>query len=268
MFLLFIGHSSCRMPTVKIVIASSNMNKIPGGLEQAISQAKEATKVALAEGVKRICLEVIIPEIVLQSQDLTLEFISIFKDKESELKIFFPDTGSAALARRDWGETTFKISDLGNRGVTIENKLLETDQILLLVAPSFTEIEAIETLCNLANNRPVIFLIPQFEDMSIVGIGYVAREIQKRFLNTLESVYYFYPLDKFLIVHSYLSPWYIYSEEKEGYRLIDQKNDKPSQEELESLIVDEVTVDKHIIGSPSKTSFMSEIQRFIDFLSK
>ncbi|BDA39608.1 hypothetical protein CPARK_000044700 [cyanobacterium endosymbiont of Braarudosphaera bigelowii] len=256
------------MPTVKIVVAGSNMIEIPVSLEQAVSQAKEATKIALEAGVKRICIEIIIPEIALQSQDLTLEFISIFENKESGLKVFFPDTGSAALARRDWGKTIFEISDLGNRGITIENKLLETDQILLLVAPSFTEIGAIEKLCSLANNRPIIFLIPQFEDMSIVGIGYVAREIQKRFLNTLESVYYFHPLDEFLIVHSYCSPWYTYSRKEESYQLINKKNHKPSQEDLESLIVNEVTASNHNVSQLSRTGFLTEIQRFMNFLSK
>ncbi|KFF41075.1 MAG: metal-dependent hydrolase, beta-lactamase superfamily III, partial [Candidatus Atelocyanobacterium thalassa isolate SIO64986] len=69
------------MPTVKIVVAGSNMIEIPVSLEQAVSQAKEATKIALEAGVKRICIEIIIPEIALQSQDLTLEFISIFENK-------------------------------------------------------------------------------------------------------------------------------------------------------------------------------------------
>ena len=126
------------------------MIEVPINVEQAICQAKEAVKLALSEGVERICIEIVVPEIVLQAQNLTLDFISIFEE-ESGLKIFFPDTGSAALARRDWGETNFSVTDLGDRGVAIEDKLLETDQILLLVAPSFTEIKSIEKLFLPAN---------------------------------------------------------------------------------------------------------------------
>lgn len=243
------------------------MIEVPISVEQAISQAKEAVKLALSEGVERICIEIVVPEIVLQAQNLTLDFISIFEE-ESGLKIFFPDTGSAALARRDWGETNFSVTDLGDRGVAIEDKLLETDQILLLVAPSFTEIKSIEKLCSLAYDRPIIFLIPQFEDISIVGIGSVAREIQKRFLNTLESVYYFHPLDNLLVVHSYSSPWYIYSKEKESHKLISEKNEKPNQEELDLLITNEIVVNNSNFSQTSKTGFINEIQRFIDFLSK
>ena len=102
------------------------MIEVPINVEQAICQAKEAVKLALSEGVERICIEIVVPEIVLQAQNLTLDFISIFEE-ESGLKIFFPDTGSAALARRDWGETNFSVTDLGDRGVAIEDKLLELD---------------------------------------------------------------------------------------------------------------------------------------------
>ena len=114
----------------------------------------------------------------------------------------------------------------------------------------------------------ITFKKVNYKDISIVGIGSVAREIQKRFLNTLESVYYFHPLDNLLVVHSYSSPWYIYSKEKESHKLISEKNEKPNQEELDLLITNEIVVNNSNFSQTSKTGFINEIQRFIDFLSK
>ena len=80
------------------------MSNVPQTLEDAITQAKLYTQAALDDGYRRLQVELIVPEVALQAQAIALEFSSLF---ESNLRIIFPDTGAAALARRDWGETPF-----------------------------------------------------------------------------------------------------------------------------------------------------------------
>ncbi|MEA5534758.1 DUF1995 family protein [Crocosphaera sp. XPORK-15E] len=246
------------------------MLEVPNSLEQAISQAKEAAKLALEAGVGRISLELIIPEIALQAQALALEFTSLFEGRESGLKVIFPDTGAAALARRDWGETPFSVTDLGSRATAIESKISDADEAFLLVCPSSVEVGTVEKLCNLAGDRPVILLIPQLEDVSIVGIGYAARQLRERFISTLESVYYFRPLDGVAVLRSYPSPWYVYLERDSGYELIAEETQKPMGEALENLILKATTgeEDNSNIPQPKKSGMFANMQRFLKALSQ
>jgi len=163
---------------------------LPNSLEETILQAKAATQLALESGARRIQVELVIPEIALLA--------SIFDSYGSGLRVIFPDTGAAMLARRDWGETVFQLGDLGSRFIPIENKIKPEDEAFLVVCPSSVEINSVEKLCYLAEDRPVVLLIPQLEDVSVVGIGYAARQLRERFLSTLESCYYFRPLELLL----------------------------------------------------------------------
>lgn len=246
------------------------MLEVPNSLEEAVIQAKDAAKLALEAGVKRIQIELIIPEIALQAQALALEFISLFEGQESGLKILFPDTGSAALARRDWGEAPFRVTDLGSRFTSVETKVSDEDEGFLLVSPSSVEVGIVEKLCELAGDRPVILLIPQLEDVSIVGIGYTARQLRERFLSTLESAYYFRPIQGAAILRSYPSQWEVYLERETGYELIAQESQKPMGEDLELLIARSIKGkdDTNNSSQPKKLGLLANMQRFLKALSQ
>lgn len=212
------------------------MLKVPKTLEETIIQAKEATQLALEEGIGRVQIELIIPEIALEAQSIALEFTSLFESYQSGLKVIFADTGAAALARRDWGETWFKVTDLGSRFTSIETKISPDDQIFLVVCPSSTEVQAVEKLCNLVENRPVVLLIPQLEDVSVVGIGFAARQLRERFLSSLNTAYYFRPLDNVVVMRSYPSLWEVWLEKEDGYEFIAEEQQKPAGEALDIIV--------------------------------
>jgi hypothetical protein len=249
------------------------MSQIPDSLEEAIAQAKEATKTALEDGLGRIQIELVIPEIALQAQSLALEFISLFVDYGSGLKVLFADTGAAALARRDWGETPFQITDLGSRLTAVDTNITPEDRAFLVVSPSAVEVGAVEKLCNLAGERPVVLLIPQLEDVSIVGIGYAARQLRERFLSTLTSCYYFRPLEGAVVLRSYPSLWQVWLETEGGdgdYQLIAEEGQKPMGEALESLLMKGMGTDGE--SSPTaksqKVGLLGNVQRFLRALSQ
>ncbi len=246
------------------------MVEVPSSLEKAVSQAKEAAKVALEAGVGRICIEIVIPEIALQAQSLALEFTTLFEGQESGLKVIFPDTGAAALARRDWGETPFQVSDLGSRATTVETKISDADEAFLVVCPSSVEVEIVEKLCNLAGHRPVILLIPQLEDVSVVGIGYAARQLRERFISTLESVYYFRPLEGVVVLRVYPSPWLVYLEKEEGYELIAEQGQKPMGEALDILVNNALKGEEEDSNTPQpkKAGIFASMQSFLKALSQ
>ncbi len=246
------------------------MNTFPQSLEEAVNQAKEATLAALADGYNRVQVELVIAEIPLQAQALALEFTNIFADYGSGLKVLFPDTGAAALARRDWGEVPFGVKDLGSRFTPVETQIAPEDEVFLLVCPSSVEIERVEQLCNAAGDRPVVFLIPQLEDVSIVGIGLAARKLRERFISTLYSAYYFQALEGAALLRCHPSPWQIWLEKEEGYELAAEQGQKPVGDVLERLLL-KLTSDRpeeSSIPKPKKSGFLSNLQKMIRALNQ
>lgn len=248
------------------------MVTVPSNLEDAIAQAESAAELALESGVRRLQIELVVPEIALQAQSLALTFARLLDRYGAGLKVLFPDTGSAALARRNWGETVFQVNDLGGRFTPIETKITPEDEVFLVVAPSAVEVNIVETLCNLAGDRPVVLLIPQLEDVSVVGIGLAARQLRERFLSTLESVYYFRPVDGAVVMRSFPEPWTVWLEEGEGYRCIAEEAQKPIGEGLEQIILNALGDDSTKSGertSPIKRSgVFASMQRFLKALSQ
>ncbi|GFE70084.1 DUF1995 family protein [Chroococcus sp. FPU101] len=247
------------------------MLQVPNTLEETINQAKEATKLALEDGLRRIQIELVIPEIALEAQPLALEFASLFESYQSGLKVIFADTGAAALARRDWGETWFKVTDLGSRFTGIETKISPDDQIFLLICPSSTEVQIVEKLCNLAEDRPVILLIPQLEDVSIVGIGFAARQLRERFLNSLTSAYYFRPLEDVIVLRSYPSLWQVWLEKDGAYELIAEETQKPAGDTLEIIVNRAIQKEPNPTTEtpkPRKTGLLGNMQRILKALNQ
>ncbi len=246
--------------------------QIPQTLEEAILQAKEATKVALDSGCQVVQIELIIPEIALQSQYLAKEFSSLFADYQSGLKVLFPDTGAAALARRDWGETSFQVSDLGSSRNPVDCKINDADQAFLVICPSALEVAQVERLCNIAGDRPVVLVIPQLEDVAIVGIGYAARQLRERFISKLVSSYYFRPLDGAVVLRNFPSLWQVWLEtENDNYQLLAEESNKPLGEALDRILMKTESsseTEGDLTQSRAKPSIFSSMRSFLKALSK
>ena len=250
------------------------MSTVPMSLEDAIAQAQTTTQLALESGITRLQIELVIPEIALQAQDLALAFATYLVADYPSLNVLFTDTGAASLAQRDWGKTAFQVNDLGGRFTPIETKVSPEDTAFLVIAPTAIEVQIVESLCNLAGDRPVILLIPQLEDVAIIGIGLAARQLRERFLNTLESVYYFRPLESAVVLRSFPEPWTVWIEtQDEGYRCIAQESQKPVGEELEQIIAKTLTKTQgqettQAAAIPKKAGFFANLQRFLKALSQ
>ncbi|MBD2389482.1 MULTISPECIES: DUF1995 family protein [Aphanizomenon] len=242
------------------------MAELPKTLEDAIAQSTEAVKSALADGVTRIQVELLFPE--LKFMTVAEQFLPQFTEYESRLKVFFADAGAAALARRDWKDAGFQISDIGTgRAASLAAKIQPEDEIFLFIAPTSVEVPQLEKLCELIGERPVIMLTPRLEDSSIVGIGYTARETRRRFISTIESCYYIRPLDdQSALFRCYPGLWEIWLETEGGYQKITELPKKPSGDELDAILLGkgENTTD----STPAKkSSVFKSLQRFIKALS-
>jgi hypothetical protein len=199
------------------------MTQLPTSIEEAVEQATQATQAALNDGYKLLQVELDFPEIELQAQAIAQQFIPAIEQSDLILKVFFPDTGAAALARRDWGETSFRVSDLGSSRSPIESRLQDDDGRFLVVSPAAVEVEQVEKLSRLA-------------DVAIIGIGYAARALRERFINTIESCYYLRPLEGDVVLYRcYPSLWEVWQEIDGEYQLITQEQTKPVGDQLDQI---------------------------------
>ena len=245
------------------------MAELPNSLEAAIGQAREATKAALNDGYTRLQVELVFPE--LKVIPLAQQFYPVFQEMGLTFKVYFPDAGAAALARRDWGDLEFTVRGMAE----LKGQMEPTDQAYLFVEPSAVEVREVEKMCNQAGDRPVVLFTPKLEDIAIVGIGYAARQVRERFLKTLESCYYLRPLEGAAILRCYPDPWQIWRKtELDNYELLAELPQRPMGEVLDNLLMGEQSAaQSNQSGAPprpvkSPKGFLSGIQQLIRALNQ
>ena len=245
------------------------MNTFPETLDTAVEQAKAATIAAIADGYKLIQVELVVPEIALQAEALALEFANLFEEYGAGVKVMFPDTGAAALAKRNWGEQPFQVTDMGSRFTSIETQMDNEDEIYIVACPSAVEVERAEKLSNLAGDRPVIFLIPQLEDVAVVGIGLAARQLRDRFIKNIYTCYHLRPIPDGAILRNHPSLWQVWLDKESGYELATELSTKPMGEDLDRLMIQLTNPEGAESERPkNKPSLLGNLQKFLKALSQ
>lgn len=248
------------------------MTELPKDLNEAIAQSRIATAAALSDGKTLLQVELIFPEIALQAQSIAEQFLPEFAEIYSGVKVFFPDTGAAALARRDWGQTAFKVTDLGSSRTAVEDKIEPDDQLFLLINPAAVEVAQVEKLYIAAGDRPVILLNPRLEDVATIGIGYAGRQLRDRFLSKIESCYYIRPLDSAALFRCYPQSWQVWLETNDEYQLISETAQKPVGDDLERILAKALGIADPNSTAPAKPikkkGFLTELQTFLKALTQ
>lgn len=243
------------------------MTGVPDSIETAVDQAQVATRAAIQAGVSRIVVDLNIPE--LKAMPIAAQFYPLLMELELPFKMFFPDAGAAALARRDWNNPEFSI-----RGINeFKGRLEPDDEACLIIEPSAVEVTDVEALCNEATGKYVIMLNPKLEDIAVVGIGYAARQLRDRFLSTLETAYYLQPLEGATLLRIYPGPWQVWGETADDtYELLGEFPTKPSAEAIANLFADEDTDNSDGTAPPAKRpkkgGLFAELGQFIRALTQ
>ncbi|MEB3252573.1 MAG: DUF1995 family protein [Cyanobacteriota bacterium] len=241
------------------------MTALPTTLEEAIHQARVAVSAAIAAGVGRMTVELVDPE--LKGMPVAQEFYPVLQDLGLTFKIYFPDAGAAALARRDWGNPEFVIRGVDELGGQVE----AADQVYVFVEPSAVEVSQVEEICNLAGDRFIVMLNPKLEDVATIGIGYAGRQLRERFLSTLEPVYYLRPLEAAVLVRAYPAPWQLWQATPEGrYDLAAEFPQRPGGEAIDRVLMADAAWlgDGAEAAPPRRGGFLSELQSFIRALTQ
>ncbi|NDJ18276.1 DUF1995 family protein [Myxacorys almedinensis] len=241
------------------------MSELPITLDDAIAQAQTATQAALKAGYTRLQVELAFPE--LKPMPIAETFLTSFHEWGAGLKVFFTDAGTAALAKRDWGDVPFQIGSLdvaGSRQTTpAEAQVSPDDRLLIFVAPSAVEVNPVEQICEVAGDCPIILLNPRLEDVAIVGIGYAGRQLRQRFLETIEPCYYLRPLDDTsALLRCYPSPWQVWYATDGVYHLIAEEDDRPDAERLDQIFAS-------VLGDQMpKPNLFAGLQQFLRALGR
>lgn len=234
---------------------------LPRSLEEAIIQAQTATEAAIADGYTRLQVELVFPELKLLP--VAQQFLPPFEAMENRLRVYFPDAGAAALARRDWGEKPYPI-----RGISdLKAEIQPDEELIVFVEPSSVEVQDVERLCQEAIDRTVVLLNPRMEDIATIGIGYAGRQLRERFLNTFESCYYIRPLEGAALFRAYPSPWQVWVEKGEEYELIAEEPQKPIGDALDRILSGENSESSDFTPSQRK-GLLSSLQQFLKALSQ
>jgi Domain of unknown function (DUF1995) len=243
------------------------MPELPNSLEDAIAQSRAATQAALADGYNRLQVELLFPE--LKFMFVAEQFLPLFAEYGSRLKVFFTDAGAAALAKRDWADVPFQIFDIGTgRTASIQSKIQPEDEIFLFVAPTAVEVRPLEKICELIGDRPLVILTPRLEDAATVGIGYAARQTRQRFLNTIESCYYLRPVDdETALLRCYPGQWEVWVEQGGTWEKMVELPKKPSGDDLDYILMQERSQTSTDAAPAKKPNMFKSLQRFIKALN-
>lgn len=245
------------------------MSELPKTLEDAIAQAQAATVAAIADGRNRLQVELIFPELKLMP--IAEQFLPVFETYGDKLKIFFPDAGACALARRDWAGVPYKIEDMGmSRTASIQSKIQPEDEIFLFVSPTPQETPQLEQICQVIGDRPFIILNPRLDEAGAVGIGYTARQTRMRFLSTIESCYYLRPImEEAAVFRSYPGIWEVWIENAGDYQRVVELPNKPLGEEVDAILAkgQPATIVNGETIPGKKPNMFRNLQRFIKALS-
>lgn len=238
------------------------MPNLPQTLEEAIAQSAVATQAALDDGHTRLQVELVFPELKMLS--VAQQFIPPFEAWGSQLRLYFPDAGAAALARRDWGEKPYTIRGIRDMHAEIQPE----DRLIIFIEPSSVEVQEVEQLCQVADERPVVLLNPRLEDIVTIGIGLAGRQLRERFLSTFMSCYYLQPLENAAIFRAYPDGWQVWIEKEEGYELVSETPQKPVGDDLDRILMQAAGEDPEVVQPVRKKGLLASMQEFLRALSQ
>lgn len=161
----------------------------------------------------------------------------------AKLRIYFPDEGSAALARRDWKSevpSCVEFSACGGVQVADTSK----DAVILFFCPRASEAEFVEEiLYEMEEKRGdelmlTVMVNPLLVDMGVTGFGMAGRRLRERLIDGLVPAYYLRTLQWGALTRVWpqlFTVWQEDANESTGYRMIKAMDNLPSNPEVEDI---------------------------------
>lgn len=159
-------------------------------------------------------------------------------------RVYFPDEGNAALARRDWMNPDFpkvpscvQFSSCG--GVNVDD--VKNDRLVFFFCPKASEADDVESILQKSEERAsdlqlICFVNPNLVDMGVTGFGLAGRMLRERLIDTLQYTYYLRTLQWGALTRLWPYAYSVWQEDADadgGYRLIKMLDFLPSNPEVE-----------------------------------
>jgi len=131
-------------------------------------------------------------------------------------RIYFPDEGSAALARRDWSELVPSCVEYSSCG-GVQMQDVSKDMLIFFFCPKASESEYVEELLqkseeSAADLKMTVFVNPNLVDMGVTGFGMAGRLLRERLIDNLTNTYYLRTLQWGALTRKWpqaFSVWYV-----------------------------------------------------------
>jgi hypothetical protein len=190
-------------------------------------------------------------------------------------RIYFPDEGSAALARRDWTDLVVppcvEFASCGG----VQSGDVTKDELVFFFCPRASESQNVEellsrletTACS-PNLKLIIFVNPNLVDMGVTGFGMAGRLLRERLIDKLTCAYYLRTLQWGALTRKFPQSFSVWQEDEDasgGYRLIRTLDQLPSNPQVEDIY----DAENGIGGAPQGgLGFLNSLGDFVNGMMK
>lgn len=161
----------------------------------------------------------------------------------ANIRIYFPDAGSAALAKRDWQNEVPACVQFSSCG-GVQTADVSNDSIIVFFCPRASEAEYVEEILYKTegergdNLMMTIMVNPLLVDMGVTGFGMAGRRLRERLIDNLIPAYYLRTLAWGALTRVWpqlFTVWLEDENEEGGYRMIKAMDRLPSNPEVEDI---------------------------------
>lgn len=164
------------------------------------------------------------------------------------VRVYFPDEGSAALARRDWigkdpADAKVPPCVVMSACGGVQMTDVSNDEIVFFFCPKASESDSVEELLlktetSASNLKLTVFVNPNLVDMGVTGFGMAGRRLRERLLDGLVDTYYLRTLQWGALTRVWPNAYSVWQEDENsegGYKLIKTLPYLPSNPDVEDI---------------------------------
>ncbi|KAL3785914.1 hypothetical protein HJC23_008109 [Cyclotella cryptica] len=160
-----------------------------------------------------------------------------------KLRIYFPDEGSAALARRDWKREVPPCVEFSSCG-GVQTADVTSDSIIIFFCPRASEAEFVEEILYRTEETRgdelmmTVMVNPLLVDMGVTGFGMAGRRLRERLIDNLIPAYYLRTLPWGALTRVWPQLFTVWQDDENaegGYRMIKAMDRLPSNPEVEDI---------------------------------
>lgn len=167
------------------------------------------------------------------------------------VRVYFPDEGNAALARRDWNPAgggpddarvppCVQFASCGGQ----QSQDISNDCLVFFFCPKAAESDQVEAILRQSetiaaeNLKLTIFVNPNLVDMGVTGFGMAGRLLRERLIDPLTFTYTLRTLQWGALTREWPASYTVWQEdeaEASGYRMIKMLDRLPSNPEVDDI---------------------------------